>query len=60
MQIQVDSLITFSRPPTAANEDFVPVLLPQAEHVAAGWDPYEVWRTRIKAVQELHRAPRSG
>jgi hypothetical protein len=59
MQIQVDALITFSRPPSAANEDFEPVSSP-AEQVAAGWDAYEVWRTRIKAVQARHRTPQTG
>ncbi|HVW70893.1 MAG TPA: hypothetical protein VHB68_18070 [Steroidobacteraceae bacterium] len=34
--------------PAAANEDF------EGSRSSAGWgwDPFEVWRTRIKAVQE--------
>jgi hypothetical protein len=37
-------------PPTlsvAANEEFA-----RSEPSAGGWDPYEVWRTRIKAAQD--------
>ena len=34
--------------PAAANEDFTGT----APTSAWGWDPFEVWRTRIKAVQE--------
>jgi len=31
----------------AANEEFASSVRP-----STGWDPYEVWRTRIKAVQD--------
>jgi hypothetical protein len=49
MKIRVDALTTFPRPAKAANEEFAPVI---AEKAASGWDAYEVWRTRIKAVQD--------
>ena len=49
MKTRVDALTTFPRPAKAANDEFAPV----AEHkVAAGWDAYEVWLTRIKALQD--------
>ncbi len=34
--------------PAAANEDFTAA----QPSVSRGWDPFEVWRTRIKAMQE--------
>jgi hypothetical protein len=45
----------------AANEDFI-ATANGADPVSPrlGWDPYEVWRTRVKlsaAVQELERKP---
>jgi len=46
MKTRVDALTTFPRPAKAANEEFLPVL---REKASAGWDAYEVWRTRIKA-----------
>jgi hypothetical protein len=49
MKTRVDALTTFPRPAKAANEEFAPVI---AEKAASGWDAYEVWRTRIKAVQD--------
>jgi len=40
----------------AANEDRTPVALAAAESKdsgsASGWDPYEVWRTRIKSARD--------
>ena len=36
----------------AANEEF---LANAAVRSSTGWDPYEVWRTRIKAVQDAGR-----
>ena len=59
MTTRVDPLTTtFPRPATAANEEFVPFV---KEEIASGWDAYEVWRTRIKALQEQpHRAQRIG
>ncbi|MDB6013615.1 MAG: hypothetical protein JWL65_5865 [Gammaproteobacteria bacterium] len=32
----------------AANEEFAG----RATSAAAGWDPYEVWRTRVKAAKQ--------
>jgi hypothetical protein len=49
MKTKVDALTTFPRPAKAANEEFLPVL---REKASAGWDAYEVWRTRIKAEQQ--------
>ena len=58
MKTRVDALTTFPRPPKAANEDFAPVVV---EKVASGWDAYEVWRTRIKALQDPpSRTTRNG
>ncbi len=59
MKTRVDALTTFPRPAKAANEEFVPTTAEKA--VASGWDAYEVWRTRIKALQDQPtRAPRPG
>jgi hypothetical protein len=59
MKTRVDALTTFPRPAKAANEDFaLPVV---TEKAAPGWDAYEVWRTRIKAVQDSPgHLPRHG
>jgi hypothetical protein len=38
---------------TAANEEFAASTRQSpGTRQSTGWDPYEVWRTRIKAVQE--------
>jgi hypothetical protein len=44
----------------AANEELVSVATPsdKIERRATGWDPYEVWRTRVKAPQNSNRLPR--
>ena len=35
---------------SAANDEFVGTVEPPTlEPAQAGWDPYEVWRTRVKA-----------
>jgi hypothetical protein len=59
MKTRVDALITFPRPAKAANEEFVAVVTDKA---ASGWDAYEVWRTRIKALQDppSRTTPRNG
>jgi len=44
-------LVTLPTLSAAANEEFA-----SREPSAAGWDPYEVWRTRIKAAQDSHAA----
>lgn len=46
----------------AANEDLA--VEPKAvddrrADEAAGWDPYEVWRTRVKSVRETREKPDS-
>jgi hypothetical protein len=58
MKTRIDVLTTFPRPAKAANEEFGPVA---QEKAASGWDAYEVWRTRIKPLQEQpNRTPRNG
>jgi hypothetical protein len=58
MKTRVDALTTFPRPAKAANEDFAPVVM---EKAVAGWDAYEVWRTRIKPLQDsAGRTPQNG
>ncbi|MEZ5500876.1 MAG: hypothetical protein R3E77_15790 [Steroidobacteraceae bacterium] len=45
----------------AANEDYLPDAvahprsLPVAKH-ADGWDPFQVWLTRIKAEQDIRKS----
>jgi hypothetical protein len=47
----------------AANEDFTRMVnaLEDMSYEPSGWDPYEVWRTRVKATsqgkQEREREP---
>jgi hypothetical protein len=55
MKTRVDALTTFPRPLKAANEDFAPTAT--AHKVTSGWDAYEVWLTRIKAMQERPDRP---
>lgn len=46
--LEVESLLADPRPlSAAANDEFVTAAKPES-----GWDPFEVWRTRIKAAQE--------
>ena len=46
--VEVEGLLSGPEPTTAAaNEEFASGTQP-----SAGWDPFEVWRTRIKAAQE--------
>jgi hypothetical protein len=46
--LEVEGLLAKPRPlSAAANDEFVNSVQP-----ASGWDPYEVWRTRVKAAQE--------
>jgi hypothetical protein len=53
MSREIVSLNT--RSPEAANEEFADVqaLGTLAHAPVAGWDPYEVWRTRVKDESEL-------
>jgi hypothetical protein len=55
MKTRVDVLTTFPRPAKAANEEFTNVVV--KETASSGWDAYEVWRTRIKALQEQPARP---
>ncbi len=47
--VEVESLLLARPQPlsTAANEEFANNAQP-----STGWDPYEVWRTRVKAAQD--------
>jgi hypothetical protein len=46
--IEVDSLRADPRPlSAAANDEFVGSVKP-----TSGWDPFEVWRTRVKAATQ--------
>jgi len=46
--LEVESLLASPRPlSAAANDEFVLTVKP-----ASGWDPFEVWRTRVKPVQD--------
>ena len=42
---------------TAANEEFSALVngLDGLEHPQSGWDPYEVWRTRVKSSSRIKR-----
>ncbi len=54
--LEVDSLLAKPRPlSSAANDEFVSAVQP-----ASGWDPFEVWRTRVKAAakEDLNSAGR--
>ncbi len=47
--LEVESLLANPRPlSAAANEEFAATAQP-----AIGWDPFEVWRTRVKAPQDV-------
>ena len=62
MHTLLESMTRFPRAVQAANDDLVRVVTAASEIIerrSPGWDPYEVWRTRIKAVQE-HRKPPSA
>jgi hypothetical protein len=51
--VEAESLLAGTQPVSAAaNEEFASPPQP-----SGGWDPFEVWRTRIKAAQEN---PESG
>jgi hypothetical protein len=51
------------RVPPAANEEFTAMTnaLDRVARAQSGWDPYEVWRTRVKGsssvIQERERDP---
>ena len=58
-----DGLAAAHRMPPAANEEFTPMAnaLDWVARVHLSWDPYEVWRTRVKessgVMQEHERDP---
>ena len=45
--LEVESLLVTPRPLSAANDEFVLPVKP-----TSGWDPFEVWRTRVKVAQD--------
>jgi hypothetical protein len=46
--LEVESLLANPQPlSAAANEEFAAA----ARAASGGWDPFEVWRTRVKAAQ---------
>jgi hypothetical protein len=58
MQTRVEAVTLFPRALKAANEELVSSVTPPAdknERRTSGWDPYEVWRTRIQAPQNSAR-----
>jgi hypothetical protein len=48
--LEVKGLLTAPQT-TAANDEFARAREPQASS-PGGWDPFEVWRTRVKASQD--------
>ncbi len=54
MQTKTDPLTALPRPAAAANGDFPQPANGSDKSVRprVGWDPYEVWRTRVKAIQD--------
>ncbi len=56
MQRKTDILAKYPRATPAANEEFTAVASGSDKVLARprtmGWDPYEVWRTRVKATQD--------
>jgi hypothetical protein len=53
MVTQTNELAVLPYPTQAANEEFMPARIVAA---STGWDPYEIWRTRIKAVYDVRAA----
>jgi len=55
MQISLEVEGLLASPPQsltpAANEEFAVSLKP-----VSGWDPYEVWRTRVKSAQDVTKS----
>jgi hypothetical protein len=59
MKTRVEVMTTFPRPTKPANEEFGSVVAQGSP--TSGWDAYEVWRTRIKLLQEQpNRTTRNG
>jgi hypothetical protein len=57
--LEVEGRLTPPQSLAAANEEFARQAQ-QPSDPAAGWDPFEVWRTRVKAAQEAQEATQSG
>jgi hypothetical protein len=54
MQTKTEPLAAQRRAPAAANEEFARAVADKAVRSrSSGWDPYEVWRTRVKPAQTL-------
>lgn len=52
-----EGLLVERRPESAANEEFTGILNRRDTSAReAGWDPFEVWRTRVKAPSKVTRA----
>ena len=45
--LEVESLLASPRPLPAANDEFDLPVKP-----VSGWDPFEVWRTRVRATPD--------
>jgi hypothetical protein len=45
---EAEGLVAKPQPLVAANDEFAQQPQPSS---TAGWDPFEVWRTRVKAAQ---------
>jgi hypothetical protein len=54
--LEVEGLLTPPRALAAANEEFARQSQPSSP---AGWDPFEVWRTRVKAAQDSTKSASS-
>jgi len=54
-----EGLAAAHRMPPAANEEFTAMAhgLDGAARVHLGWDPYEVWRTRVKESSSVMPEP---
>jgi hypothetical protein len=55
MKRPLDAAATDQTTSAAANEEFVtsPAFEEVARTSGSGWDPYEVWRTRVKEESDL-------
>ena len=53
---EVESLLADPQPfPNAANEEFTGRTQP-----SSGWDPFEVWRTRVRTRVKVEQDPKAG
>jgi hypothetical protein len=59
MQTKTDHLTALPLPAAAANGDFLKAAAVAEKPLrprAAGWDPYEVWRTRVRSTKDAPAA----